>query len=195
MKPASGKFVIRMPGALHGRLREEARRTGQSLNQLCVARLQAGEPSAAAVGRTIVAGTLAAEFLARILRRWRGDLVGVVLFGSTARGDATEDSDLDLLLVMKPEIGITRDLYRQWEEFCLECPQAQVGGVSPHFVSLPGSVRQAGGLWYETAIDGVILWEQNRLVSRFLGSVREAMGHGRIQRRILHGSPYWVKHF
>ena len=34
-----------MPEALHGRLREEAMRTGQSLNQLCVAKLGAAGES------------------------------------------------------------------------------------------------------------------------------------------------------
>ena len=197
MKQLSGKFVIRMPAALHARLKDEARRTGQSLNQLCIAKLQAREPSIAGFGTaTVQTGIISPDFLDKIIQQWQEDLVGVVLFGSAARGDATEDSDIDLLLVMRPQVKILRSLYRVWEQFCRERAGAQdLSSISPHFVSLPGSVREAGGLWYEAAIDGIGLWERDRQVSRFLGSVREAMGQGKIQRRMLHGSPYWVKDF
>jgi hypothetical protein len=197
MKQPSGKFVIRMSGALHGRLKNEAMQTGQSLNQLCVAKLQEDGQHCASPGDAAAqASLIPTDFLDKIVRRWHGDIVGLILFGSAARGDATEDSDIDLLLVMRPEVKIARGLYRLWDEFCREHTGAQdYGGISPHFVSLPGSVREAGGLWYEAALDGIALWELDRQVSRFLGSVREAMGQGKIQRRMLHGSPYWIKEF
>jgi Nucleotidyltransferase domain len=197
MKPPSGRFVIRMSCALRGLLRDKALRTGQSLNQLCVSRLQAGvrhctAPKASAPRTSLVSE----DFLNQIVQRWRSDLLGVVLFGSAARGDATEDSDIDLLLVLRPGKRITRDLYRDWDDFCVECAGAQDWAcLSPHFASLPANVRDAGGLWHETALDGTPLWEQDRRVSRFLGSVREAMGLGKIRRRMLHGSLYWVKEF
>lgn len=172
-------------------------RTGQSLNQLCVAKLQASgrscDGSGAAPAR---AGLLPADFVDRIVRRWPGNIAGLILFGSAARGDATEDSDIDLLLVMNPDIRIARDLYQLWDEFCREGSDAQDSDrISPHFVGLPGSVREAGGLWYEVALDGIILWECDHQVSRFLGFVRAAMGQGKIRRRFLHGSPYWIKDF
>jgi hypothetical protein len=172
-------------------------RTGQSLNQLCVAKLQAnGRPYAGPGAAPARAGLLHPDFVDRIVRRWPGNLAGLILFGSAARGDATEDSDVDLLLVMNPDIRIARDLYQLWDEFCREGSGAQDSGrISPHFVSLPGSVREAGGLWYEVALDGIALWECDHQVSRFLGSVRAAMGQGKIQRRFLHGSPYWIKDF
>lgn len=184
-----------MSGALHARLREEALRTGQSLNQLCVTRLDANGQLPAKPGRDPVqAGLLPAGFLEKIVLHWPEDLVGLILFGSAARGDATEDSDIDLLLVMRSGVKITRALYRLWDESFREPAGARDDSrASPHFVILPGSVREAGGLWYEAAIDGIALWECDRRVSRFLGSVREAMGQGRIQRRMLHGSPYWIR--
>jgi hypothetical protein len=197
MKRPSGRFVIRMPEALHRRLREEAMRTGRSLNQLCVARLSAGGESLVGTGAvTAHAGILPSDFLDEVVRRWLGKLVGLILFGSSARGDATEDSDTDLLLVMRPGMKIERGLYRLWDEFRREDSGAEDSGkISPHFVILPGSVLEAGGLWYEAALDGIVLWEIDSQVSRFLGSVREAMGQGKIRRRLLHGSPYWIKEY
>jgi hypothetical protein len=197
MKQPSGKFVIRMSSALHGRLREEATRTGQSLNQLCVAKLQPHPSFPAGRGAAVTqTDSISSDFLEKIASRWHGDLVGLVLFGSAARGDATENSDVDLLVVMKPEVVIARALYRLWEEFCREYPGEQDHSrISPHFVRLPERVRRAGGLWCEAALDGIVLWERERQVSRFLASVRNAMGHGKIRRRMLHGSPYWIKEF
>lgn len=186
-----------MPTELHRRLREHARQTGQSLNQLCIARLQVPEMSAASPVKAIPHDDpITPDLVAEVIRRWHEDLIGLVLFGSTARGEATRDSDVDILLAMKPELKISRALYQQWEEFSQDHASGQAADrISPHFVKLPGSFKEAGGLWYEVALDGIILWEQGHRVSRFLGSVRQAMGHGRIRRRILHGSPYWIREF
>jgi hypothetical protein len=184
-----------MPGHLHARLRQEAASTGLSLNQVCIARLQASQSLLTDLGtKTAAVDLIFPEFLSAIVRRWPDELVGLILFGSAARGDATEDSDVDLLLVMKPEVKIARDLYRLWDGFCDgHFGTRDYGRISPHFVNLPGSVQEAGGLWYEVAIDGIVLWESDRKVSRFLSSVRAAMGHGKIRRRMAHGSPYWIK--
>ena len=197
MKEASGKFVIRMSGALHARLKEEARRKGKSLNLLCVAKLQEQESSIAPDSTlTLLPGMISHDFLDKVVWQWRGDLVGVVLFGSAAREEATRESDIDLLMALTSEARIERGLYRHWEEFCQQYAGDQdVGKISPHFVRLLGSVREVGGLWYEAAIDGIPLWERDRQVTLFLRSVRQAMGEGKIRRRLLHGSPYWVKEF
>jgi len=197
MKRASGKFVIRMPETLHARLKREAVSKGQSLNQICVARLQANVPPLAGFATSSTAASFAFPgFLDAAIRRWEDELVGIILFGSAARGEATEVSDIDLLLVMRPEVQIDRGLYRQWEDFCREQGSAQAFvEISPHFVRLPGSVEEAGGLWYETAIEGIVLWETDHRVSRFLASVRSAMSQGKIRRRMAHGCPYWTKEF
>ncbi len=193
MKPCSGRFVVRLPEVLHAELRDEAVRTGKSLNQVCIERLQgrvAGRHDAGA--RVAPAGSPAPEVVREIVRQWSGKLAGLVLFGSAARGDETGESDIDVLLVMKPEVKITRALYLPWDEFC-ERQTQDLGRVSPHFVALPGDVRDAGGLWYEAAIEGIVLWEEEGRVSGFIRSVRRAMAEGRIRRRTLHGSPYWIK--
>jgi len=41
------------------------------------------------------------HILKESVKRWGGDLVSMVLFGSFARGDVHEHSDVDLLLVVK----------------------------------------------------------------------------------------------
>ena len=58
-----------------------------------------------------------AEMVERIVREV--DPERVYLFGSRARGDAREDSDVDLLVVQREEPGVELDTYRQevrlWE--------------------------------------------------------------------------------
>jgi predicted nucleotidyltransferase len=115
------------------------------------------------------------------------DLEAVVLFGSQARGEARAGSDVDLLVVVSERREIDRSLYRLWDE----CNGATV--VNPHFVHLPGDVFEAGSLWFEIAIEGIVLEDREGNVNRFLSRVRRAIANGQIRRGSVHGRPYWVK--
>jgi len=39
------------------------------------------------------------EFVRRALSRYGAEIASIFLFGSVARGDATEDSDIDILVI------------------------------------------------------------------------------------------------
>jgi len=41
------------------------------------------------------------EFVRRALRRYEDKIDSIILFGSVARGEATEDSDIDILVIWK----------------------------------------------------------------------------------------------
>ncbi len=179
-KPASGRFVLRIDPALHVRLRQEAR-TGQiSLNELCTRKLAL--PGSTPSGPTGAAVTRAVTVV--------GDaLVGVVAFGSWARREMRDQSDVDVLLVVEDGRDIHRQMYRCWDE----SPVFWNGHpVEPHFVHLPHRGRRMSGLWAEVAVDGVVLFERELRVSSRLVEFRREIASGRVSRRRIHGQPYWV---
>lgn len=177
---ASGRFVLRAGPRLHAALRQAAGEQGVSLNEYCVRRLSAPAslavvPEAAAVGWA--------------LDTFGPDLVGVAVYGSWVRGEATAHSDVDLLVVLDEARPLTRELYRAcdgvelaWEGWPL---QAQLTHLP-----IPGVV--AGGLWAEVALEGIVLWERHVRLSRRLVAVRRDIVEGRLVRRVAHGQPYWT---
>lgn len=179
-KPPSGRFVLRIDPELHGTLREEARSAGLSLNELCARRL--AFPHSASPEAVLTAVTRAREVV--------GDaLVGVVVFGSWAREEMGETSDVDLLVIVGEAVRLGRGLYRAWDEF----PVLWNGHpVEPHFVHLPGPTDRLTGLWAEVAVDGVVLFEVDLQVSKRLAGFRKEIAAGRVSRRLIHGQSYWV---
>ena len=162
-------------------LRGAARSAGTSLNDYCARRLAspgaALDPAAAAVVKRA----------ARVL----GDsLLGVVAFGSWARGEETASSDLDVLLVADQGVPVSRALYRSWDAG----PDVSWDGheVTPHFVHLPPKAAAVSGLWAEVATDGLVLFERALVVSRHLAGVRRRILGGEISARVAGGQRYWV---
>lgn len=116
------------------------------------------------------------------------DLIGVVEYGSQARGEATVTSDVDLLLVLDRRVPITRELYRQWDA----SPRtAGTRTADAHFTYLPNEPT-TGGIWAEAAVDGRVLFERDRLVTSALRSIRSDIADGRLRRRSVHGQTYWT---
>jgi len=195
MSTPSGRFVVRIPPRLHAELQAEARRGGESLNRVCVRKLSAA-PTGRGQGLATAAEVIPRSLLRRIRQRFAEGLVGIVLFGSAARGDSTEASDVDLLLVLPPGAVLSRELYRRWDSLSVPSEGAEIpGSFSPQFAVLPGDVSDAGGLWFEVALEGIVLWERDRAVSRSLRGIRTAMAAGLLRRSTIHGTPYWVRNF
>jgi len=178
----SGRFVLRIDSGLHAALKVAAEAADMSLNEHCARKLAApganlGSPAATAV----------VERAATLLG---GGLVGVVVFGSWARDELAEGSDVDLLLVVEDGVTLTRELYRRWDESPVRWEERR---VEPHFVHLPAGNDRVAGLWAEVAVDGIVLFERGLAVSRRLVALRRDIAAGRVVRRTVHGQPYWVE--
>jgi predicted nucleotidyltransferase len=179
-KPASGRFVLRIDSDLHASLRAAAAAMGTSLNDFCARKL-------AAPGALPVA--LAWQAVGRAVDVVGEALDGLVVFGSWARQQTTEDSDVDLLVVVESSLKVDRGLYRAWDS----APLTWEGRpVEPHFVHLPEAGSRLTGLWAEVALEGIVLFDRSLNVSRRLSEFRREIVSGRIRHRQIHGQPYWV---
>lgn len=187
---ASGRFVLRIPSELHARLRQSARVKGLSLNQYCLQSLQ----SRVAFVDSDRAGTSLDPGLDALVERLVGsfghDLVGAVLYGSWARGEASDTSDVDLAVVLDAATPLRRELHRAWEA----TPISWEGRpVEVQFVHLPGTGDLPTGFWGELALDGIVLLDPNLEISRRLVRFRRDILAGRLVRHVAHGQGYWVR--
>lgn len=178
----SGRFLLRVSPGLHGVLRCAASEAGLSLNEYCARKLAAPGALVDGPGAGVVARA----------SEWFGvNLLGVLVFGSWARGDAVEQSDVDLLVVLDPSVAIVRGLYRTWDE---TTPELTWEGrrLEVHFVRLPESGEPPTGLWAEAALDGLVLFDRGFELSRRLIVIRRRIAAGAVRRHRVHGQPYWV---
>jgi uncharacterized protein len=185
---ASGKFVLRLPPKLHETLAKQSRSQGVSLNSLCVSRLSAS------LGTSVQSDADEVPAWITAVKGLGLDWVGIVLFGSVARGEQTENSDMDVLIVLKTGSPIQRDLYTLWDKVLGQSVDPQVfRRLSPHFVCLPGPDETPGSLWLEVSLDAIVLSEKDLQVSKVLSRIRKDIASAVVVRHISHGHPYWVR--
>ena len=184
-------FPLRIPESVYAALRKRAKAEGMSMNQFAGETLRRSlGTSASALHGPNPAPTAApwAAVVSRALALFGDRLAGILLFGSVARGTESERSDIDVLIALSSDTSIDRGLYDRWDE--------AVGNevdrrISVHFAALPSDPEDAGSLWFEAALDGIILWEREAEISRLLSGIRRLFLSGRVERRLIHGHPYW----
>ena len=180
---ASGRFVLRLDPGLHGALRATARARGLSLNEYCARKL--------AVPLADLHEFDGAPETIRHAAAVLGEgLIAVVVFGSWTRGEASDGSDVDVLIVVDEDVPLTRGLYRRWDEAPLAWGRHP---VEPHFVHPPATDQPASGFWAEIALDGVMLHQRDLRVARWLAAIRRQVADGSLRRRTAHGQSYWTR--
>lgn len=132
------------------------------------------------------------------LDRWKlafGDrLVSVVLFGSVARGEAREDSDIDALVVadgFAPRLSERRrPLLAAWEQVRAE---RGLAGAEWNLVTrTPAEAAHHSPLYLDIAEDGILLFDRDGFFHAILERMRARMhvlGSRRV--RLPDGSHYW----
>lgn len=190
--PSRKSFLFRAPEKLISQLAGEAQKQGLSLNQLCI-RLLSQTGSATQDSVLIESGSAVLDqllgYIETVLKPlFAEQLVGVVMYGSVARGEARADSDIDILVVLKPEYPLDRDSYTGLSQF-----QVMGHEVSPLLVQLPGRADHIRGVWLEVAVDGLVLYDPKLQLTQLFSRIRGEIASGRLQRRFTHGVPYWIR--
>ena len=172
---ANTRFLLRLDQKLYLKLTRMASAKKESINSLCNQLLAA----------SVEIGTTGNDLLVRKIKEVYQDekLLGIVFFGSRARGEETQSSDFDLLLVFDSTTSINRSLYRKWEDEL----------HSIHCVTMPKTEDDTSNFWFEIALDGIILWENRDELKKKFSLLKLKLSSGRYQRRLTHGQPYWIK--
>lgn len=135
--------------------------------------ITAGE---SAVDRTVAVAASSA------LRQALGDrLIAVVLFGSQSRGEATESSDWDLLVIAEelPDNPLDRHLLmRRW------LPATSGGRVSLQAKTPAEFESRVPSLYLDIALDGQVLYDPQGYATTRLAQLRRLMQrHGLYRER------------
>jgi len=138
-----------------------------------------------------------------LLDYFRDKLVSVMLFGSIARGDWDENSDIDILVVVddwknKPIWVRIQDLGRVKKllENTVEFKKALNAGFWPIIQNYPLNLEEAkrfNRIYLDAIIDGIILYDKDNFLRNVLDNFRrkmESMGSMRIT--LPNGKFYWI---
>lgn len=179
--PRMARVLLRLPVDLHRTLVKAAAELDLSFNEFCVRRLRApSDAHGLSVVRSLVVSRARAAFGDRLL--------GVLVLGSWARGEAAATSDIDVLIVIDPGIRLTRDLYRAWD---LDPINFEGRAIDAHFAHPSAAGTAPTAVWCEAAVDGVLWYDRDGVIAIRLGEVRRAIAEGRVVRAFAHGQPYW----
>lgn len=124
-------------------------------------------------------------------------LVAVVVYGSVGRGTMREDSDIDLLIVVRnPSRGPDR-----WREFDVVDERVRpllaprVDGALPILLSpvikSPEQVEAGSPLFLDMVEDARILWDPERFLASSLQGLREQLRRMGARRVPWKGAWYW----
>jgi len=98
--------------------------------------------------------TILSELKARFVELYGDRLVQMILYGSQARGDAVDGSDIDVLLVLRGEVKPCEELDRVGDDV-YSVSYANDVGVSCVFVSEDAYARGEGPLIRNVRREGV----------------------------------------
>jgi len=139
-----------------------------------------------------------------ILREKFGErLVGILLFGSIARGDWKKDSDIDLLLVIRGwkdkkvwerlrELSIAKEILRESREFHETLSNGYFPSIQ-HYALDPEEVQKFHSIYPDIAADGIILYDKEGFMDRLISSIREKLKrNGALRISTPDGRYYWI---
>jgi hypothetical protein len=129
-------------------------------------------------------------------------LMGILVFGSVARGDWDKSSDIDLLIVVEGWEKPVWERFRELAELANELRQsdeykkALSEGYVPIVQEYPLNLEEAKNfnrIYVDACLDGIILHERNHFLSTILDKFRKRLSILGSKRVVLpNGKFYWV---
>jgi uncharacterized protein len=142
----------------------------------------------------------AAEAYAGLLRDALGEnLVSVVLFGSVVRGEATADSDLDLLIVAETlpdgrfaRLRLLEDADRRFEHELIRLRSLGIRTRLARIVKTRAEAARVVPLYLDLVEDACLLFDRGDFVAALLSRLRAALARLGAERRVRGRIRYWI---
>ncbi|ACP34918.1 DNA polymerase beta domain protein region [Sulfolobus islandicus Y.G.57.14] len=130
---------------------------------------------------------------------FKDDLTSVVLYGSVARGDNRNDSDVDLLIIIKnlPKDSMLKRirLFETKVEDKLNLDEYWKNGyyisLSP-ILKTPEEAEKISPLYLDMAYDAIILYDKNQFFTKILQKLKERLKELGAERVRMGKKWYWV---
>ena len=100
--------------------------------------------------------TIVAEFRQRLQQLYGDRLEQVILFGSQARGDAVEGSDIDVMIVLKGDVNVGDEISRT-SQLCSDLSLAYDVALSRIFTSAERFAQGRSPLLLNVHREGVLV--------------------------------------
>ena len=124
-------------------------------------------------------GELVSMFVEKLLSYYKNRIVSIALFGSIARGDFKETSDIDILVVMKnlPKSRFKRyklisNILDEVEPIRMKLLRSIFTGISPVILEVE-EAKYFRPLYLDLAYDAIILYDKDNYLSNILKRMRE----------------------
>jgi hypothetical protein len=130
---------------------------------------------------------------------FKDDLISVVVYGSVARGDNRNDSDVDLLIIMKnlPKDSMLKRI-RLFETKVEDKLNLDEYWKMGYYISLspvlktPEEAEKFSPLYLDMVYDAVILYDRNYFFTRILQKLRDRLKELGAERVRMGKKWYWV---
>ncbi|MEJ2771245.1 MULTISPECIES: nucleotidyltransferase domain-containing protein [unclassified Stygiolobus] len=143
--------------------------------------------------------TLLNNMLKIMKEEFKDDLISVVVYGSVARGDNRNDSDVDLLIIMKnlPKDSMLKRI-RLFETKVEDKLNLDEYWKMGYYISLspvlktPEEAEKFSPLYLDMVYDAVILYDRNYFFTRILQKLRDRLKELGAERVRIGKKWYWV---